>query len=114
LCKTKKGPPLEGTPCGQDKVKERLIFVSCLLKKNCANSMPLLRSGASKDFARQSENERKWLVLSLKIPEMAIGALGLNGIHVPEPVALEFVSAPENATIPRNTRTIKFYHVRRL
>lgn len=45
---------------------------------------------------------------------MAIGALGLNGIHVPEPVALEFVSAPENATIPRNTRTIKFYHVRRL
>ena len=28
LCKTKKGPPLEGTPCGQDKVKERLIFVS--------------------------------------------------------------------------------------
>ena len=76
--------------------------------------MPLLRSGALKDFARQSENERKQLVLSLKTLVTVIGAPGLTGTHVLEHAALEFVSAHENATIPRkrdnkiNSIPIKF------
>lgn len=73
------------------------------------------RSGALKAFARRSASEKKLLVLSLKIPETAIGAYGPIGTLAHEPAVWASVSAHVNAIIPRETEiSVSSPHMRTL